>query len=133
MITALAHCCFLVRDLDTSLVFYRDKLGLTPAFDFINEQGERYGVYLHVGGRSFIELFQGETEPPAAGQSFRHVCLEVDDIEATVAALRARGIEVTPVTMGCDHTWQAWLTDPDGNSIELHGYTPESQQGPWIK
>ena len=63
MITALAHSCFVVRNLEASIAFYRDALGLTPAFDFLNEHGERYGVYLHVGGRSFIELFQGEVEP----------------------------------------------------------------------
>ena len=133
MITALAHVCFVVRDLDASIAFYRDVLGLTPAFDFINEQGERFGVYLHVGGRSFIELFQGSVDAPAPAQSFQHICLEVDDIERTTATLRARGVEVTPVTMGSDASWQAWLADPDGNRIELHGYTPESKQAAWLK
>lgn len=133
MITALAHLCFVVRDLETSLAFYRDTLGLTPAFDFLNENGERYGAYLHIGGRSFIELFQGQIEAPAPAQSYQHLCLEVDEIEATVATLRARGVEVTPVKMGGDHSWQAWLSDPDGNRIELHGYTPESKQAAWVK
>jgi len=133
MITALAHSCFVVRDLEASLAFYRDALGLNPAFDFINDKGERFGVYLHIGGRNFIELFQGEVAPAAVGQSFRHICLEVDDIEKTVAEIRSHGVTVTPVSMGSDHSWQAWLTDPDGNAIELHGYTPESKQTPWVQ
>ena len=132
MIKALAHACFVVSDLDASEAFYRDKLGLKPAFDFVNDHGKRFGVYLHVGGRSFIELFEGKTAEPAEGQSFQHLCLEVDDIEATVAELRGRGVEVTDPQMGGDGSFQAWLADPDGNRIELHHYTPNSKQTPWV-
>lgn len=133
MVKRLAHVCFTVRDLDASEAFYRDKLGLRPAFDFLDAQGERFGVYLHVGGRNFIELFRGDLGEPAGGQSYRHFCLEVDDVEATVAELRSRGVEVTDPKLGSDGSWQAWLSDPDGNRIELHGYTPESKQAPWLE
>ena len=133
MIKALAHVCFTVRNLDASIAFYVGQLGLRHAFDFINEKGERFGVYLHVGGPSFVELFQGKPEAPAPGQSFRHICIEVDDVAATVQALRAKGIEVTDAKMGSDNSWQAWLSDPDGNRIELHGYTAESKQAPHLK
>jgi predicted enzyme related to lactoylglutathione lyase len=57
----------------------------------------------------------------------------VDDVAAAVKALRAKGVEVTDPKMGTDHSWQAWLSDPDGNRIELHGYTPESKQAPYVK
>ena len=133
MITGLAHVCFVVTDLDASIVFYRDELGLKPAFDFLNGQGERFGIYLHIGGRSFLELFQGEVGEPAARPSYQHFCLEVDDMAATVARLRANGVEVTDVKLGSDHSWQAWLTDPDGNRLELHAYTPESKQVPHLR
>jgi catechol 2,3-dioxygenase-like lactoylglutathione lyase family enzyme len=133
MIKALAHACFTVRDLKAAEAFYRDRLGLAHAFDFLNDKGEKFGVYLHVGGRAFIELFQGKVEAPAPGQSYRHLCLEVDDLPKTVADLRTKGVEVSDPKMGSDHSWQAWLSDPDGNRIELHGYTPQSRQGPWLK
>jgi catechol 2,3-dioxygenase-like lactoylglutathione lyase family enzyme len=132
MITGIAHTCYTVSDLDRSLEFYCDKLGLTPAFEFINAEGRRFGQYIHVGGRTFIELFQGTLAAPAEGQAYRHICLEVDDIEATVATLRERGVEVSEIKLGGDHSYQAWVTDPDGNRIELHGYTPESKQGGWL-
>ncbi len=35
--------------------------------------------------------------------------------------------------MGSDHSWQAWLSDPDGNRVELHQYTPESWQTPALE
>ncbi len=132
MITNLAHACFTVGDLERALQFYRDDLGLKPAFDFTNEEGRRFGIYLHVGGRNFIELFEGQLAAPAEGQSFRHLCLEVDDIEATVQTLLARGVEIGPIKLGRDQSYQAWITDPDGNRIELHQYTPESWQGPHL-
>jgi catechol 2,3-dioxygenase-like lactoylglutathione lyase family enzyme len=122
-----------VKDLEASIAFYKDKLGLTPAFDFIDEDGRRFGVYLHVGGRTFVELFEGDLAERAPQQSYQHFCLEVDDFEQTVEELRARGAEVTDVKLGMDHSWQAWLTDPDGNHIELHGYTEESWQKPHLK
>jgi catechol 2,3-dioxygenase-like lactoylglutathione lyase family enzyme len=133
MVKALAHICFIVRDLDKSIAFYRDRLGLSPAFDFLNDKGERFGVYLHVGGRNFVELFRGAPARGSTPVSFQHFCLEVDDIRAAVRKLRKSGVEVSPVTMGCDHTLQAWLSDPDGNRIELHAYTPRSRQAPWVR
>ncbi len=133
MITGLAHLCFVVKDLDKSIAFYTEKLGLKPAFDFRTPEGQRYGIYLHVGGRCFIELFIGKLAGRAEGQTYQHLCLEVDDINATATALRAGGVEVTEVKMGSDHSWQAWLADPEGNRIELHQYTPESWQRPHLK
>ena len=133
MITGLAHVCFVVNDLEASIVYYRDRLGLKPAFDFTNDEGERFGIYLHIGGRSFLELFQGTVGAPPVKPSYQHFCLEVDEIESTVAQLRANGVEVTDVKLGTDQSWQAWLTDPDGNRIELHAYTSESKQLPHLR
>ena len=130
MITGMAHTCFTVSNLDKALSFHRDGLGLKEAFDFVNEDGYRFGVYLYVGERNFIELFEGTLEERVEGQSFKHICLEVDDIEATVSTLRTRGVEVSPIKLGKDNSYQAWITDPDGNRMELHGYTAESWQAP---
>ena len=133
MIVGLAHICFTVSNLEESINFYKDKLGLSPAFDFINDKNERFGIYLHIGGRSFIELFKGNPEQSEQKQSYKHFCLEVDDIQSTASELRKRGIEVSEVKMGSDNSWQAWISDPDGNRIELHQYTPESKQNAGLK
>ena len=128
MITGLAHVALTVNDLAAAVAFYRDKLGLREMSDFRRDDGERFGVYLHAGGRTFIELFAGGNAEPVEGRSFRHFCMEVDDIDKTVGFLRDAGVEVSEPKLGNDHSWQAWVTDPDGNRIELHGYTPESKQ-----
>jgi len=133
MLKALAHVCFRVQDLDASIEFYVEKLGLQHAFDFINDRGERFGVYLHVGGRNFVELFKAQPGEPEKPRSWQHFCLEVDDVPSTAEALRAKGLEVTEPHLGADGSWQVWVADPDGNRIELHGYTPESKQGPFLQ
>lgn len=132
MVRALAHLCYVVRDLERSIAFYVDRLGLRHAFDFVNDAGERYGVYLHAGGRAFVEMFVGDPQPVSGG-SFQHLCLEVDDLDAEVARLRAEGVEASDPFFGSDSSWQSWITDPDGNRIELHCYTPESLQVPWLE
>ena len=91
MITGLAHICFGVSNLEESIAFYKDKLGLSPAFDYINDKGERFGIYLHIGGRNFIELFKGNPEQLDQKQSYKHFCLEVDDIQSTVSEIRKQG------------------------------------------
>jgi lactoylglutathione lyase/glyoxylase I family protein len=128
MITGIAHVCFVVSDLEASIAFYSEKLGLAHAFDFRNEAGERTGVYLHVGGREFLELFQGHPHARDDAQSYKHICLEVDDLKKTLDTLRQRGVDATEMRLGGDNSWQAWLTDPDDNRIELHQYTDASRQ-----
>jgi lactoylglutathione lyase len=133
MISGLAHVCFTVSDLERSEGFYCELLGMQMAFDFVRDDGSRYGLYVHAGGRTFIELFQGNLAPKTEKQAFRHICLEVDGIESTVEALREKGVEVSDMKLGSDGSYQAWLEDPDGNRIELHGYTADSKQSPFLE
>ena len=131
MVRSVAHVCFVVKDLEAAERFYTEVIGLKHAFDFLKETGERFGVYLHAGGRTFIELFTGNPAQVAGG-SYQHVCFEVDDVTAAVETIRARGWKVSDATLGSDDSWQAWVSDPDGNSIELHSYTAGSLQAPWV-
>jgi len=42
--------------------------------------------------------------------------------------LKIKDVEVTEISMGMDNSRQAWITDPDGNAIELMEYGPFSLQ-----
>ena len=132
MIKGIAHICFHVKDLAVSRVFYCGKLKLRHAFDFLDESGRTIGMYIHVGGRNFIELYQGDPKP-ADGPSYKHFCLEVDDVDSTAVELRERGVEVSEPRTGKDRSRQCWLCDPDGNRIELHGYNNQSRQAPFLE
>lgn len=106
------HVSINVDDVDTAIRFYTEELGLTlrsdrPDFGF-------GGAWLDVGNQQ-VHLIQAPP-PPSAGQ---HFALLVEDLEATIAALRARGVQVgdaSPVGTNL----QAFLSDPAGNAIELH-------------
>jgi len=130
VILGVSHLCFRVTDLDATLAFYTDVLGFKHAFDFTRDDGSRFGAYISCGNRTFIEFFaRGEDGQPAhEAPSYQHVCLEVDDMTDTVAALREAGAEVSDPTVGKDGNPQAWLSDPDGNRIELHELRPDGWQ-----
>ncbi|MEX0777391.1 MAG: VOC family protein [Phycisphaeraceae bacterium] len=133
MITRLAHLCFIVRDLDAMERFYVDLLGLTEVFTFLDGAGKRRGMYLHAGGGTFIEMFKGEPTTIEGKPAYQHFCLQVDDLDTVVSHLRQAGVTVTDPKRGHDRSHQAWITDPEGNRIELHHYTSESGQRPWVQ
>ena len=132
MITGIAHACYTVSNLDAAEAFYVGKLGLKKAFDFVDDDGKRFGVYIRVGRRTFVELFTGTPQPGESKGSYCHLCLEVDNLKQTVADLRVRGVAVTDPMLGKDQSWQAWIDDVDGNRIELHEYTAASWQAPHL-
>ena len=124
MIKGIYHVAYTVSDLDRSLEFYRDALGCTEYFRLDRDDGSLMLLYLEVGENGYIELFPGgegpAKQPPAGRAGYRHLCLEVDAMDATLADLREHGITVDkgPLT-GRDGNVQAWISDPDGNPIEL--------------
>lgn len=128
MITRIGHAAYAVRDMKASLCFYCDQLGLTHAFSLANDKGEPWIEYIKVAPGQFIELFYAKPEE-VVGQSgsYRHLCLEVDDIQAAAKELEAKGIELrVPPKRGGDGNWQCWTDDPDGNPIELMQIEPTS-------
>jgi lactoylglutathione lyase len=124
MITGLGHVAFRVTELDRALDFYCRILGFREAFR-LDREGDPspWIVYVQVAPGHFIELFPGSKHiapQPGVDAGYNHFCLLVDDIHATVRALGERGlvIEGEP-TKGLDNNYQYWVTDPDGNRIEL--------------
>lgn len=124
MIKQLAHICIRTHSLAETARFYGDGMGLEKGFVF-ERRGEPFGFYLKVGQNTFIEVFQGT---PGEEGNIRHVAIEVSDLDGVVARLREHGYEVTEKKLGADHSWQAWVTDPNGVRIEFHEYTEESCQ-----
>lgn len=139
MIKKLAHVCLFTTQLDAMIAFYRDTLGMPVKFTMKNDKGFASGYYFACGDTTFIELFDrsdaakqsdgkaGEVRP-SPHKGLQHLCLEVEDLEGVVAQLTAKGVTVRPISVGVDHSKQAWIKDPDGNDIELMEYTPKSLQ-----
>lgn len=127
MISRIAHVCIIARDLEETERFYCGALGMKAGFDF-RRGDERVGFYLEAGGGTYIEIFRGDCGPDAGASPLRHLCLEVDDLDAVKRSLEAHGVSATDKSLPCDHTWQIWCKDPNGVDIEFHQYTPESLQ-----
>jgi catechol 2,3-dioxygenase-like lactoylglutathione lyase family enzyme len=111
------HVAICVRDCEEALAFYRDALGCTvlarPDFGF-------GGYWLDAGGQQ-VHLM--EDASPRTGS--HHFAIRVDDLDAAVADLRARGIEVHPVPHLPGAGRQAFLHDPSGNFVELNQPDPQ--------
>jgi len=126
MITGIAHACIGARDLAEAEAFYCGILGMKRTFAF-RKGAEVRGLYLDTGS-GFIEIFPGECPPEEGVQRIRHICLLVDDLAALREQVIARGGEITEKKLGCDGSWQAWMTDPSGVRLEFHEYTRDSAQ-----
>jgi len=106
------HVSINVRDAVEGVAFYTEVLGLTlrddrPDFRF-------GGAWLDIGSQQ-VHLIEAEV-PVDCGQ---HVAIWIADIDAAVAALRKRGVEVSdPKPVASSR--QCFLRDPSGNLIELH-------------
>ena len=137
MIRKLAHLNFVTNDLNRIIDFYVNKLDLKIKFTLDNKQGQPFGYYFECGDSTFIEFFDqamavkewgGKVEDLTIGTRYKHFCLEVVGLDEYCEKLKSRGVEVSGISLGMDHARQAWISDPDGNSIELMEYGPTSLQ-----
>ena len=137
MIRQLAHLNFVTNDLARIIDFYVNKLGMQIKFTLDNQQGQPFGYYFGCGNTTFLEFFDqqmavevwgGTVAELTIGTRYKHFCLEITGLEEYCAKLKTRGVEVSEISLGMDHSRQAWVTDPDGNQIELMEYGPASLQ-----
>ena len=108
-----------VTDIDASLRFYRDALGLKELARKDNAQGRFTLVFLAAPGdeSAQVELtYNWDPETYTGGRNFGHLAYEVDDIYATCQHLAARGVVINrPPRDGK----MAFVRSPDNISIEL--------------
>ena len=113
------HAMVRVRDLDASLHFYRDALGLVETRRRDYPQGRFTLLYLAAPANPDVEVeltFNYDDEDYGSARNFGHLAFEVDDIYATCAHLRAQGITINrPPRDGR----MAFVRTPDLISIEL--------------
>jgi catechol 2,3-dioxygenase-like lactoylglutathione lyase family enzyme len=121
---SLGHIALKVRDLEASVAFY-EKLGFPEFLRLNNDDGKAWIVYLRFSDDLYLELFPGGIDrvPGPGATGTNHICLTVDDIEATARHLASVGIALTapldPMRRGVDRTRGMWIEDPDGTRIEI--------------
>ncbi len=120
------HLALTVFDMDKAIDFYTRVMGGTYAFKF-ERDGKPWIEYIQLVPGQFIELFYGRKGENSG--SYNHICILVDDIQAECDRINATGYKMDRMPeMGCDGNWQAWITDPDGNRIELMQLMPGCPQ-----
>jgi lactoylglutathione lyase len=143
------HTGFTVSDIERSVAFYRDVLGLrlvrrqTGTAPYLARVTGFAGVRLEIAlfqpaaGGSMLELLQYVSHPAAPTDRATnrpgngHLCFKVNDIRAACAELRQRGVtlvsEPTEITAGAHAGGRAvYLRDPDGFTVELYQGPPAS-------
>lgn len=118
------HTMVRVSDLDASLAFYCNHLGLQELRRTENERGRFTLVFLAAPGDTAaggqapcVELtYNWDPEAYAGGRNFGHLAYQVDDIYALCNRLQAAGVTINrPPRDG----HMAFVRSPDGISIEL--------------
>ena len=150
------HTGFTVSDIERSLAFYRDVLGLklvkrqTGTAPYLATVTGFEGVRLEIAllqpaeGGSMLELLQYVSHPATATDRATnrpgngHLCFKVDDVRGACAELCRLGVTLvsqpTEITAGAHAGgWAVYLRDPDGFTVELYqgpSASPLGEAGP---
>lgn len=127
------HTMVRVRDVDASMKFYCDALGLEERGRYDSEEGRFTLIFLSAPGdeSAQVELTHNwDDEAYDDGRNFGHLAYEVDDIYAFCEKLMALGIVINrPPRDGR----MAFVRSPDLISIELlQKGMPQTPQEPWL-
>ncbi len=113
------HTMVRIKDLDASLDFYCNKLGLKEIRRVDHDAGRFSLIFVAPEGQEECQLeltYNWDPEDYGEGRNFGHVAYEVDDIYATCQRLMASGVTINrPPRDG----WMAFIRSPDNISIEL--------------
>ena len=131
LIRGMDHIVLNVADVERSLAFYRDVLGLEPERVEQWRAGKIGFPSVRIDASTVIDLMVARgAEDGGRRENLNHFCLVTDaeTVEPVVAHLAAHGL--TPHT-GPARRWGAqgdgvsvYLRDPDGNEVELRSYAP---------
>lgn len=130
-ISHIDHVALNVRDLERSMKWYQEVLGLERRHE---EDWGNYPVVL-CAGPTCVALFQTKTSnpEPAPGSNtvgMRHLAFQVDraNFEAAQSELRKRAIDFVFEDHGIAHS--IYFTDPDGHQLEITTYLQERNTMP---
>ena len=127
------HIGLRVADLERSLAFYGalgyEVVGSVPATSL----GDLTMIKLADDPFVTIELVSiSSARAPSGGDSLSHFVIKVDSMDAVISQLAGAGIhpDGTPASPDdSDEFRTAWITDPDGNRIELVQWPPGHPNG----
>lgn len=124
-IEAMDHIVLLVDDVERSVAWYRDVLGLEVLRYEEWKNGEVFFPSLRVTAETIIDVFPRGSQPPPTTKNLDHFCLVIAPTDLDALA-RSGDFDVVD---GPGRRWGArgdgqslYVKDPDGNTVELRHY-----------
>ena len=123
----ILHTMLRVGDLDRSIAFYTDILGMKLLRRKDYPEGKFTLAFVGYGdeaSQAVLELtYNWGVDHYDLGNGFGHIAIEVDDVYAAAEAIREKGGRILrePGPMNAGTTIIAFVEDPDGYPIELLG------------
>lgn len=118
----LLHTRYRVNDIERSVKFYQDALGLTVSRRHTSPRGAQLVFLATPNSDEEVELCQmpAGAEPVQVQSDLTHLAFEVDDLAAFAAALKAKGYELSDgPTATSGGSVIAFIDAPEGYEVEL--------------
>ena len=118
-VTGFDHIVLRCADVEASLAFYCDELGLEPERVEEWRRGDVLFPSVRIDPATLIDLFGAERD----GRNLDHFCLVIEPTDLDALAARFPGAVRADGLFGAQgFASSVYLQDPDGNTIELRSY-----------
>jgi len=125
-VQAMNHFTILTDDVDRTVAFYGDVLGLAagprPAFAFP-------GAWLYANGAPILHVIGGRPKSELHAGVIDHMAFTGHDLPELLAKLEARRIEHTCRRQVDSGVWQVFFFDPNGARVEIDFAAEETAPG----
>jgi catechol 2,3-dioxygenase-like lactoylglutathione lyase family enzyme len=119
-VKGLDHVVFNSTDIERSLEWYRDVLGLEAMNVDAWRRGDVFFPSVRVNEQTIIDLFPAER----SGENVNHICLEIADTDLDALAAEFPDSHRVDGNFGAQgYGASLYVRDPDGNTVELKVYS----------
>ena len=126
-VLGVAHYSVFVTDLAKARAFYEDFLGYEEAFTLPKPDGSVQMAFVKINDHQYLELLN---QPNKGEGQLNHLGLYTDDVERMRRYLGSRGVKVPDqVTTNRIGNRKISAVDPDGHTVEIVQYMPDSWTG----
>lgn len=123
-VRSLEHVAVAYRDTDAAAKWYCDVLGFEIVFKALNPtHGVNYYFVKDPAGTGLIEIIPMPKNDPAdigrISTAHVHIAFDVDDMDAAVEALQARGVKLEGPPLSLGENRLVFFRDPEGAPLQL--------------